>query len=223
MTFAELIAETFRRIGEDQSAQVYWSAQDVKDSLNEGYLDFCEQTRCYSREADVVVIDHLGFLDLRTLLPYPFLGMRRIYSRMISRPLEATTVKARDDIDNRWQMASSAVRRWFLSGLYWLGLYPVPDSAEGYRIVWASLPDKMANDLDVPEVPVQFQEALIHYATYDLKVQEDEFKNGMDAWKDYVTAVALAKVYVANQIRAPRTFVMGDGGRKGLALTGWYD
>ena len=223
MNFAELISETFRRIGEDETAQVYWSEQDVKDSLNEGYLDFCEQTRCFSREAEITAIDHLGYSDLRTMLPYPFLGLRRIYGKLLNAPLIATTVKSRDDNDNRWQMITGVVRRWFVSGLYWLGFWPPPDSSEIFRVVWTSLPDRLENDADEPQVPVQFQEALLHYAVYDLKIQEDEMKNALAAWQDYITLVALGKQYVANQIRAPRTFVMGDGGRRGLALSGWYD
>lgn len=222
MTFAELIADTFRRIGESSTDQVYWSEDDVKTSLNEGYLDFCEQTRCYTREAEITAVDHLGLLDLRTALPYPFLGFRRIFGRTINRPLESTTVKARDDAEPRWQMWTSTTTRWFVSGLYWLGLYPIPDSAESYRMAWTSLPDKLVNDLDEPELPPQFHEALIHYALYDLKIQEDEMKHAMSSWEDYVTLVALGKKYVADQIRSARTFVMGDGGRRGLALSGWY-
>lgn len=223
MTFAELIAETFRRIGEDQSAEVYWNTQDVKDSLNEGYLDFCEQTRCFTRECEIQAVDKLGLSDLRALLPYPFLGLRRIYGVTFNRPLESTTVKARDDNDTRWQMVTGVVRRWFVSGLYFLGLWPAPDAAELFRIVFTSLPDKLENDLDEPQIPVQFHEALLHYAVYDLKIQEDEMKNAMSAWQDYITSVALGQKYVANQIRAPRTWVMGDAGRKGLALSGWYE
>jgi len=222
MTFAELIADTFRRIGESQTAQVYWTLDDVKSSINEGYLDFCEQTRCYTREAEVKAVDHLGLLDLRTALPYPFLGFRRIFGRTVNRPLESTTVKARDDSDSRWQMWTGVTTRWFLSGLYWLGLWPIPDACESFRVSWTSLPDQLVNDLDVPELPVQFHEALIHYAVYDLKIQEDEMKNAMSAWADYGNLVTLGKKYVADQIRSGRTFVMGDAGRRGLAQAGWY-
>lgn len=222
MTFAELVAETFRRIGESQTAQVYWTEADVKSALNEGYLDFCEQTRCFEREAEVECVSRVGLMDLRTAFPYPVLGVRRIYGRTFNSPLAPTTVKARDDQYNRWEMATGVVRRYFVRGLYWLGLWPVPDGEQKFRVSITSLPDALVNDLDEPQIPVQFHEALIHYAIYDLKLQEDEIKEALASWEDYLKLVAAASKYVGDQIRTPRTFVMGDAGRRGLGLQDWY-
>lgn len=221
MTFAELIAETFRRIGESQTTPVYWSLADVKDALNEGYLDFCEQTRCYEREAEVECVSRVSLMDLRTAFPYPVLGIRRLYGRDFNAPLVPTTVKALDDRDNRWEMARGVVRRYFVRGLYWLGLYPVPDGRQKFRVSITSLPDRMVEDADEPQIPIQCHEALIHYAVYDLKIQEDEMAEAMRSWEDYLKLLAVGVKYVGDQIRTPRTFIMGDGGRQGTGMAGW--
>lgn len=210
MNFEELQAEVFRRLQEDSGAPVFWSVDDVKAAINEGYLDLCEQAGNIERTAEIQCVGGLHLMDVRTALPYPFLGLRRALSRTLSTPLRFATVKGVDDIERRWEMSTSSPRRIMMRGPYTIGLYPIPDANEDFKISWTSLPDEMVLDEDEPELDPDLQEGVVWYALYDLKAQEDEPDIALANWNKYLEFVADAKLNQRSLIKSARTFIMGE-------------
>jgi hypothetical protein len=210
MNFGELKAEVFRRLYEDSTAPIFWSEDDVMDAINEGYMDFCEQTKCYERQAEVACTSKIPYLDVRTALAYPFIGLRRIYSRLLQGPLQSSSVKSMDDRDRRWEMSFSLPRRMTVRGLYTIMLYPVPPSEATFRMSWSSLPEKLVFDEDEPQIPIESHEAIVKYALYDLKCQEAETEVAMKHWQSYRAFVDEGAQTAKSLIKTSRTFVMGE-------------
>lgn len=211
MNFGAMKAETFRRLSESSGAPVFWTGADVEEALNEGYYDFAEQTRAVERSAEVGCVAQVPYMDARTALPYPFLGLRRVLSRQLNTPLTTTTIDAVDRQDFRWEMSSGSARKFMVRGLYTIGLWPVPNTRETFRMSWTSLPSRMVDNADEPELPVEQHEALILYALYDLKVQEDETTLALGYWQEYVAMIEVAKGRPKKLISKSRTFIMGAG------------
>lgn len=209
MNFSELKAEVFRRLYTDDGAPVYWSEQDVEDALNEGYLDYCERTKCCERQTEFVCVGKLPYLDARTLLRYPFISLRRIFSRALQGPLQPSSYPSMDARDKRWEMSTSLARRMSVRGHYTIMLYPVPPSESQFRISWSSLPDPMKFDDDSPDIPIEHHEAPIYYALYDLKVQEDETDLALQFWQKYLDFTASGDIKAKSQIKKSRSFIMG--------------
>lgn len=222
MNLSEMTANVFRRLTESQTtgAAVTWTEDQIHPAINEGYLDFCEQTKMFEREAELTCVKGVPLMDMRWAFAYPFLGVRRMYSRALSLTLMPTSIKARDDRDNRWEMSSGRVQRFFTRGLYVLGLWPVPQTGEQWRASVTSLPAAMVNDTDVPEVPEEFHEAFEIYACYDLKALESEADLAVGFWQEYLEFVARGKAYANDQIKTSRTFIQGEPQPQGAI--GWY-
>jgi hypothetical protein len=211
-TFGEMTTNVFQRLKESQTtgASVTWTEAQIHPAINEGYLDFCEQTKMVEREAELSCTAKLSLMDMRYAFAYPFLGVRRMYSRALNIPLMPSSIKARDDRDNRWEMSSGQVQRFFTRGLYTLGLWPVPVTGETWRASVTSLPDLLVNDTDVPEVPEEFHEAFEIYACYDLKALESEADLSVGFWQEYLEFVERGKAYARDQIKTSRTFIQGE-------------
>lgn len=209
MNLGELKSETFRRLNESSTAPVFWTAADVTASLNEGYLDFCERTKLVSREADVECVRGVPYVDMRAWR-YPFLGLRRVFSRTINKPLPFANVAHVDTLENRWEMSSGNVQRVFMRGAYTLGFWPVPQVGEVFRVTWTSMPDAMAYDYEQPEIPSEFHEALLFYAIYDLRAQEPETALALEAYGSYQQMVERGVLMARSLIQSPRTWVMGE-------------
>ena len=208
--FGQIVANVTLRLAESSSAPVAWSQDDIKAAVNEGYLDFCEQTRMVEREAEIRTVQGLPYMDMRQAFAYPFLGVRRLYARASSRTLMPSSVKARDDRDIRWAMGSGLIQRFFMRGLYVLGFWPVPTTREQMRASITSLPDPMVNDEDEPEIAEEFHDGIELYALYALKCMETEVDVALGYWKIYLTVVELGISYAEDQIKTSRDFIMGQ-------------
>lgn len=207
-----LTDNVFRRLTESQTtgAAVTWTEAQIHPAINDGYLEFCELTKMIEREAELSCTAKLGLMDMRYAFAYPFLGVRRMYSRALSIPLMPSSIKARDDKDNRWEMSTGQVQRFFTRGLYVLGLWPVPVTGETWRASITSLPDRLVNDTDEPEIPEEFHEGLELYACSDLKALEAEADLAVEYYKEYLGFVERGKAYARDQIKTSRTFIQGQ-------------
>lgn len=212
MNFGKITDNVLRRLTESQTtgAAVTWNRADVQATINVGYLDFCEQTGMVEREAELSCVAGLPYMDMRTAFAYPFLGLRRMYSRAVSQTMKPTSLKLLDDRDNRWEMGGASALRFFTRGLYVLGLYPVPATGQQFRASVTSLPDEMVLDTDEPEIPEDFHEALELYAVYDLKCLEVEPDIALEFYAKYQAEVRRAILYAKDQIKTSRSFTMGE-------------
>ena len=212
MNLGQITDNVLRRLTESQTtgATVTWVRADVQASINDGYLDFCEQTSMIEREAEISSVAGLPYMDMRTAFAYPFLGLRRMYSRAASQTLRPTSIKLLDSRDNRLEMGGASALRFFTRGLYVLGLYPVPSTGQQFRVSITSLPDQMCDETDEPELPEEFHEALEPFACSDLKALESEADLAVAYWQEYMAFVARGQKYSGDQIKTSRSFTMGE-------------
>ena len=175
-----------RRINE--SSTVFFTAQDIKDALNDGLEEISDATEWYERQATIDWTVGEIYTDLSTVLPDTILSILRCWNTTTQRWLDPTDPWEMDYHSYRqWELTTGQPQKYFIRGLWHLGIWPAPDSAQKIRVVYTAIPPAMSADADDPDFPKEFHFGLIDYALSDLYSQERETTKAFDRWTRYLT------------------------------------
>ena len=201
MTFGDLQTRVRRKLNE--TSTVFWTDQDVKDAINEGYAEMADGTEFYERQAQVPMIEGHMYYDLSLGLPDTFLSPRRAQNVTTSQWLEPTDPLEMDyHTFPQWELTAGQPEKHFLRGNWWLGVWPKPSGDQiGQRFYYTSIPAPMEDDDDVPAFPVEFHDALIEYAMYDLLAQKREAKKALLHWDAYLAYEMGLRSFVNDRIK----------------------
>ena len=186
MTFAEMQADVRRRINE--SATTFFTDQDVKDAINDGYAEISDATEWYEREATIALLKNRSLYNLKYLLPDTFLSLRRCWNTTTQRWLEPAEPR---DLDNhgfrQWETMQGQPESYMIRGHWWLCVWlKSAADARGLRIYYTAIPSALSNDADTPAFPSEFHYGLVEYAISDLHAQQRETKKAMAHWNNYL-------------------------------------
>ena len=196
MTFAELKAQTFRRLRE-VSPGVFASEADIEQAINEGYQEISDATEWCERWQTIDLLRERPYYDLRTVVGPSLLAISAAYHEDNNRWLVPTSLHELDGIDRRWEARIGPPERLLTRGLWWLGYWPRAGSDSGtIKQYYISLPDALADDDEEPGFPEPFHEALADFAVADLVAQDAEAKQAMLAWDSYLAREAGLRKWV---------------------------
>lgn len=167
-------------------SSVRWDDGDILDAINEGLDDLSEVTRFYERHVSVPLGNRRSYYDLRGWLPETALGVTSVWGSSITDWL--VPISARD-LQTRWEQAAGSPTHFFMRGLFWMVVWPRPDSvdvSEFLRVYFAGYaphfthPQAVLRDLQDDWVP-----ALEDYALYELSAQDGETSRALMHWQEY--------------------------------------
>lgn len=185
MTFAEIQADVRRQLNE--SGTSFWTDQDVKDSLNEGYAEIADATEFYEREAPLSLLGRRTYYDLTSVIADTILTPRHVQNTETQQWLVQTDPRELDEKTYvQWELTEGPPQKWFIRGNWWLGLFPKQASdSSRLRLYFSSIPDALSDDDDVPAFPREFHRGLVSFACSDLMSDQRETTKALEFWKDY--------------------------------------
>lgn len=192
MTFGEAQTKTRRRLNE--SSTVFFSDQDIKDALNEGYAEMADASEFYERQAMVPMIEGHTYYDLSLGLPDTFLSPRRAYNPTTAKWLTPTDPR---DLDyhryTQWELMTGEPDMYLMRGNWWFGVSPKPSrDSVGMRLYYTAIPEPLSATTDEPLFPQEFHDGTVAFALSDLLAQMKETEKALKYWqiyKQYETAL----------------------------------
>ncbi len=197
MNFRELQTRIRRRLNE--AGVTYFTDDDIKSSINEGYQELADATEFYEREAMIRMIKGHTYYNLIYNLEDTFLSPRRAQNVTTQQWLEPTTTLELDrHTYSSWETVRGEPQKHWLRGNWWYGVFPKPTSESvGMRLIYTAIPPQMEDDDEEPEqIPLEFHLGIAEYAESDLYAQMRETKKALAHWQRFETFVDRLKAYV---------------------------
>lgn len=196
MNFGQMQTEVRRRLNE--STTVFFSDQDVKDALNEGYAQMADVTEFYERYVNIPMLSKRTYYDLTHIITETFLSPRRVFNTTTNRWLDPTDPF---DMDYhtyvQWELVQGQPEKCFMRGNWFLGVWPKPSGDLGQlRFYHTAIPDAMSRSTDEPEFPREFRQGVIDYALCELLADQKETAKAMLHYAAYETYEKGLKAYV---------------------------
>ena len=207
MTFSELQAEVFRRLDEDSSDAAFWSVDDVKTALNEGYEEMSDASEWHEQSANLPQLSKRTYYDLRTALGADSpLTVKHLYNATTRRWIYPGDLR---ELDYRtfcqWEEITGEPEQFFLRGLFWLGTFPKATADSGtIKVYFTALPPALSDDGDEPGFSEEYQYGIVEYAIADLLAQEAETQKARAHFSEYLTYEAGLKAWTEGRISLDR-------------------
>ena len=208
MNFGQLQTEVRRRLGDATTA--FFSAQDIKDAINEAYAEMADATEFYEREANLNTIAGHTYYNLLNILPDTFLSPRRIYNPTLSRWLIPTDARQLDYYGwKQWELIYGPPEKLLMRGNWWLGVWPrTTDDVPILRVYHTAIPPPLTADSDTPAFPQEFHKGLVDCAESDLMSQQRETTKALKLWASYKAIEAELSAYVQGRTKLAGTSVL---------------
>ncbi len=199
---------------QESVATTRWSDAAIYAALNEGLDQLSIQAKFYERYATLPIKSGRRYYDLRGI-PEPVLGVKSIWNTVRSDWVVPTTLPELEaGYGPRWEQATGDAQFFFMRGLNWLGLWPVPSATAGYlRIYYHGLaPHFLHSQSVIADLPNDFVPALEDYALYELAAQDGETDRALTHWQSFASRAGLFRNTVDRRMQSAGTLIIGGGG-----------
>jgi len=204
--FSQIIENV--RIQYEAESTVRWSTKAIGDAINEGLDEFSEATRFYERHVTIPVGNLRSYYDLRGLLPESAIGVSSVWNSERGdwlNPLDPAELRS------RWEQSTGTPQSFFMRGLFWMGVWPRPETTVGFHRVYFAghaphftHPQAVLMDLLDDYVP-----ALEQYAMYEMAAQDGETTRALIHFDEVQKRSTQIKNFVERRIVAARVLRMG--------------
>lgn len=205
MTRSEIKAEIFRRLREVSSAPVFWTEQDLDNSIDEGVAEISDATEWFESYNDIELPRGVPAFDVRQFTTYEFLAVGPAYNSQTNRWLTPEVPRTFDAGDRAWESRIAEPGSILVRGLWWLTYWPFV--VRSIRQYYTGLPGVLG-DSEEPGFPEQFHYGIVEYALWDLWAQDSEVDLAWAAWKLYLGYEQGLKKYVEDRIGVPKVNAM---------------
>ena len=181
------------RIKEELDDQgVFYTDEDIFDSLQDGYEEISLRTECIEKVVSIS-FPATPYLDVPTLVPDYFRPFG-IYDRNQKLFLTPTTFKILESFDEKWE-TTTGTPEWFVPlDFKYIAFYPYYATVPVYNLYLfysAVAPDfTSSNTLDIP---ANHENVILNYVVNDLLDQALEFKKSGALYGEYISDVTRLK------------------------------
>lgn len=189
---------------------MFFTDEDIRSAINEGYADLADSTEFYERYANLTTCDRRLYYNLLEILPDTFLSPRRVYNTTRNAWLVPSSPQELDHSTVRqWELTAGSPERMFLRGNWWIGLWPKAGPGEVMRVYYTAIPPAMEDDADEPEdMPEEYHSALSDFALVELFGPRREVAKVQKAWKAYSERRDSLRAYVNSRTALARSTVL---------------
>lgn len=174
----------------EHSSTTRWEDSDIDKSINEALEELSVATNFYEDSATIDFGDGRTYYDLRAIASEVPIKVTHI-STADAEWLCPSSV--RELGVQEWEKTEGEPDRWFVRGLFWLGLYPKPaaDESSGMTVYYSRVHPTLENDSDtLQQLPDSLADCVVDYTLYDLYAQEGETEKALGLWQSYLEGEA---------------------------------
>lgn len=178
-------------------ANVYYSEDDLNDSILDIYDDIVCQTLPFEKSAEVSFTGNKVFYDLYQTIPDYILPVA-IYSNLTNTWLTQKNLQHLEAIDIRWEVTHGNPIYYSVVDFRKIAFYPHPSSTENSFVVYYKYRAPEADVDDILLISNHSDTLIVDGVTEDLLAQAHEFSKSSSYLEDY-----------AKGIRQERTLIEG--------------
>lgn len=187
---------------------VYYTDQDLNDSIQDGLDEICAFTGAIWKSAVLPFTQYTTYYDLLTLLP-DYIGVYAIFNRVIKRFLIPSSLKKFNDSRVDWDTAYGTPIYFAPINHRYVAIYRKPsvtnygDMVVFYRAAAPTLVDGTAIPL-----PDEHLTCLESYNIVDLWEQAQEFTKASNYFKAYMEDLDELRILMRNQRNSDRQIAL---------------
>ena len=196
MTRDDLAARV--RFNLNDSGITFYSADDINDSIQDGYNEVVALARTIESTATVNFTASLSYYDLSTLIS-DYLHVIAIYNNTTKKWLDYLPLKVLQELDARWETKIGNPQYFTVLDDSYIAVYPKVSVTTGTMLV---VYKAMANTLSaatVPTIPDFHQIILEQYTTMDLLEQAEEFVKAGEWMAEYFPQISELQSQMASR------------------------
>ena len=191
MTLADALSRVRSMLAEPSDAPTkFWDDDEVKQWINEGYTNFCQDTKILRRRAYCEV----GAGETEITLPPEAIRIYNVWFEDVDGNLHTLKRSKRDELITA-SGSSTAPTTYYITRRDVIHLYLAPSEGGKLYVDYAYVPPYLEEDNDEVAVPERFQPAIIHYACYQAMLKQKDLSPKAPSH------LAVYQSYVARAIR----------------------
>lgn len=186
------------RFNLNDSGITFYSADDINDSLQDGYNEVVALARTIEATATLNLTANLSYYNFSTLITN-YLHVVAIYNNVTLQWLDYLPLKVLQELDARWEIRSGQPKFFTVLDDSYVALYPKVTTTAGTMLV---VYKAMANTLvgaTAPTIPDSHQIILEHYSTMDLLEQDEEFVKAQEWMDEYFNQLKELRSQMTNR------------------------
>jgi hypothetical protein len=211
MTQAQIAARV--EVNLHDSGVSFFTSQDVSDSVQEGYTEVTVLTGCIEKSATFQFPVGTAYVDLYNSVP-DFFRCIALYSNAINMWLEHRAPITFDSNRLDWELASYTPWFYTVLNFQWIAFfthYATGATASAtFELLYRAVGEYLAPTA-VPQIPDQFQNILVFYATAEMLEQYQEFSKAKRYWDDYGELLGLLQKDIKERMQPGKMLVYNGG------------
>lgn len=140
-----------------------WTTEELDRYIDDGYLNIAERTGLLVREDTISCAANDHYIELPSDTLYP-IAARDTSTNL---PIDLVPWTFFDSQDIRWSRLSDSrpayLAAWALTHVV---IYPAYNAASSMELSLAYIPAAFSQDVQEPDIPEDFHQALVHYTHY---------------------------------------------------------
>lgn len=172
------------RVNLNDAGITFYSADDLNDSIQDGYNEVVSISRTIETTATITFVDNLSYYNFSTLIS-DYLHVIAIYNNNTKKWLDYLPLKVLQEIDGKWETKIGNPKYFTVLDDSYIALFPKLGTATGDMLVVYKASANTLSAATVPTLPESFQHTLEKYSTMDLLEQAEEFTKAIEWFKEY--------------------------------------
>jgi hypothetical protein len=167
---------------------VFYSSDDLNDSIQDGYAEVAAVTGCIFKGTTVNLTANLSYYDFGSLIP-DYLGVTAIFNPTTKRWLSPTNLRLLEDLRDDWELATGNPFLFWPVNFRFVAIYPRVTISSGTLYVFYRATADVLAGITIPQIPEEHQSILENYVTCDLQEQAEEFSKASLEFNSYVAGL----------------------------------
>jgi hypothetical protein len=167
---------------------VFYSTDDLNDSIQDGYAEVAAVTGCIFKATTINLVDNLTYYDFGNLIS-DYLGVTAIFNPTTKQWLNPTNLRVLEELRDDWELAIGNPFLFWPINFRYVAIYPKPVTTSGILYIFYRATADVLSGLATPQIPEEYQGVLESYVTCDLQEQAEEFTKAQIEFKSYVESI----------------------------------
>jgi hypothetical protein len=182
---------------------VYYTQEDLDDSIQDGIDEVCAFSGCIFKSAQLPITNGTTYYDLLTLLP-DYIGVVAIFNKAINRWLIPSSIRKFEQDRPDWDSIYGTPTQFCPINHRYVALYRKPSSDDygNMVVLYRAAAPILSDELTIP-IPDD-HDALENYVITDLWEQAQEWDKSSTALKTYIESLDALRVLIQNKRNSDR-------------------
>ncbi len=183
---------------------VYYDAQAINDSLQDGVDEVCAFTGCIYKSAAIPFTQYTTYYDLLTLLP-DYIGVVAVWNDVIRRWMYPTSLRKLNQQRIDWDVAYGTPYYFCPVNHRYMAIWLKPSVPNYGRmlIFYRAAAPTLTDTTPIP-IPDEYVTALELYSITDLWEQAQEWAKAADGMQEYLKNLEALRVTIRNKRNSDR-------------------